>query len=70
MSQAGFSGVRSQPGERVTFNPANIRSTFARFDPRLSHLSNLNAANASPVVGGATMTAQERDELEAYLARR
>jgi hypothetical protein len=55
---------------RVVPNPRNIRSTFARFDPRLAHLSNLNAANASPLVGGATLSAQERDELEAYLARR
>jgi len=37
--------------EQVTFDPANIRSRFARFDPRLSHLSNLNAANADPITG-------------------
>jgi hypothetical protein len=36
-------------------NPANIRSQFARFDPRLAHLSNLNASNASPSVGAMTM---------------
>lgn len=30
----------------ATFNPANIRSKFARFDPRLKHLANLSAAGA------------------------
>jgi len=29
---------------RVEFNPKNIRSKFARFDPRLAHLKNLTAA--------------------------
>lgn len=29
--------------EYVTFDPTNIRSRFARFDPRLSHLKNLSA---------------------------
>lgn len=43
MGGDGFAGVMSQPGERVTFDPANIRSRFARFDPRLSHLRNLSA---------------------------
>lgn len=29
--------------ENTTFDPANIRSRFARFDPRLAHLRNLSA---------------------------
>jgi len=44
MSANGYSGVISNSGERVTFDPANIRSRFARFDPRLKELSNLSAS--------------------------
>jgi len=45
-------------------DPSNIRSQFARFDPRLGHLSNLNAANASPMTGLlAAPVAQETQEL-------
>jgi len=54
------------------FDPTNIRSRFARFDPRLSHLANLNAANASPMTGLMGAQAGSRDEeiqrLAAYLA--
>ena len=32
----------------MTADPSNIRSQFARFDPRLSHLSNLSASGMSP----------------------
>lgn len=46
--------------EQVIYDPRNIRSRFARFDPRLSHLANLNAANVSPIAGLlALMQAQE-----------
>jgi len=49
---------------RVITDPTNIRSRFARFDPRLGHLSNLNAANASPMTGLlAAPVAQETQEL-------
>lgn len=48
MSGWGHAGVHSQPGERVTFYPRNIRSRFARFDPRLRHLAHLSAG-----IGGA-----------------
>jgi len=34
----------------ISSNPADIRSRFARFDPRLSHLRNLSAG-----VGGLTL---------------
>ena len=51
LSDAGYKGV-IQPGTdwdgRVVFNPQNVRSRFARFDPRLSHLKNLSAG-----IGGA-----------------
>ena len=49
LAGAGY-GSRSGPAmvgdgtDRVTFDPSNIRSRFARFDPRLKNLSNLSAA--------------------------
>jgi hypothetical protein len=44
----------------ATVDPTSVRSRFARFDPRLSHLANLNAANISPLAGLlAIMQAQE-----------
>lgn len=75
MSGQGYSGVLSQPGERVTFNPENIRSRFARFDPRLSHLANLNAANIDPLTGAVAMGASQQQNtdplanLRAYIAQ-
>jgi len=58
--------------ERVIYDPTNIRSRFARFDPRLSHLSNLNAANVSPITGAAAMSASQQNDplanLRAYIA--
>jgi len=44
----------------VTFDPANIRSRFARFDLRLSHLRNLSAG-----VGGAAVLTALGDDAEA-----
>jgi hypothetical protein len=49
-------------GDIVTFEPTNIRSRFARFDPEFSHLSNLSAANASPTAGLLASGAQEQDK--------
>jgi len=48
--------------EYVTFNPANIRSRFARFDPEFAHLSNLSAANIDPLSGlfGAMAAEEQR----------
>lgn len=44
----------------VTFDPANIRSRFARFDPRLAHLRNLSAGVAGGVpLGLMSMTTNE-----------
>lgn len=45
-----------------TFDPVNIRGRFARFDPRLSHLANLNAANVSPLAGMVAMGPSEDDK--------
>jgi hypothetical protein len=36
--------VKEEPWETVTFDPTNIRSQFARFDPRLDHLAHLSAS--------------------------
>ena len=45
----------------AVFDPRVVRSRFARFDPRLSHLANLNAANVSPIAGLlAILQAQEQ----------
>jgi len=52
----GFSGVDAKH-EFTTFYPENVRSKFARFDPRLSHLKNLSAAIAS--VPGGLLALQE-----------
>ena len=57
---SGFDGAVLRGGETVqdvsaagdnyvTFDPTKIRSRFARFDPRLAHLKNLNAALAGGV---------------------
>lgn len=44
----------------AVLNPANIRSRFARFDPRLSHLKNLSAG-----IGGAAVLSALGDDAEA-----
>jgi hypothetical protein len=46
--------------ENVTFDPRNVRSRFARFDPEFAHLANLNAANIDPLAGllGASASQQ------------
>jgi hypothetical protein len=65
LAEQGFAGVQSaSPGHLATINPSNIRSQFARFDPRLSHLSNLSAANVSPTAGLlGSAVAQEQQAL-------
>ena len=67
-----FTSVRS--GNEINiFDPANIRSRFARFDPRLSHLSNLTAANASPISGilaQSGVSENQAQRIEDYLRKR
>ena len=48
--------------DRVTFKPSNIRSRFARFDPRLKNLSNLSAAVPLAVGAGAASRGMQGDE--------
>jgi hypothetical protein len=62
----GFSGlnVSVSDGSSVvtTFDPSNIRSKFARFDPRLSNLRNLSAGVAG--AGAVGLAAQSRQPEE------
>ena len=46
---AGFAGVQGRNENSTIFDPTNIRSQFARFDPRLSHLSHLSAATGGAI---------------------
>jgi hypothetical protein len=72
--QQGFL-VSDEAGVSAAMGPnALIRSRFARFDPRLSHLSNLSAANIDPLTGAAAMGASQQQQdplasLRAYLAQ-
>lgn len=60
LSQAGYSGVKGPEAlggnVRVSYNPADVRSRFARFDPRLSHLANLSAGLSAAGLLGAGYT--------------
>jgi hypothetical protein len=62
----GFSGMDLQTTDptgakvQTTFDASDVRSQFARFDPRLAHLSNLTAANASKPVGILVLEQQAR----------
>jgi hypothetical protein len=58
----------SAPSEvDVRLSPNLVRSRFARFDPEFRHLSNLNAANASPLLGlFALMAAEEQRNGQQY----
>jgi hypothetical protein len=60
LDDLGFSGVKVG-GEQTTVNPSNIRSRFARFDPRLAHLRNLSAG-----VGGLGLLSSMMPPEEQY----
>lgn len=71
---AGFTGVKGVESRgsnvRVNYNPEDVRSQFARFDPRLSHLSNVTAANMSPLGGLLAQSGVSDDQaqrIEDYL---
>tara|TARA_R110002126_G_scaffold73946_2_gene184538 strand:- start:5696 stop:7855 length:2160 start_codon:yes stop_codon:yes gene_type:complete len=56
----GFTPIDNQ---QAHFNPANIRSRFARFDPEFAHLSNLSAGVAGlGVVGLGATQGQQTDD--------
>ena len=71
LKRRGFAGV-DDAVTALTFDPTNIRSRFARFDPRLSNLRNLSAANVDPLTGAAAVSASQQDDplanLRAYIA--
>ena len=79
LSDLDYSGISGPEGlgnrVRVSFNPQDVRSRFARFDPRLSHLANLNAANIDPLTGAVAMGASQQQNtdplanLRAYIAQ-
>tara|TARA_Y100000385_G_scaffold280739_1_gene332384 strand:- start:425 stop:1369 length:945 start_codon:yes stop_codon:yes gene_type:complete len=54
-------------------DPTKLRSRFARFDPEFAHLSNLSAANASPIGGllaQSGVSDKQAERIEEYLRRR
>ena len=61
---SGYDGIKLEERDWVNstavFNPANIRSRFARFDPEFSDLSNLSAANANASVGALVLSQHAR----------
>ena len=57
--EMGFDGV-SVADERTILDPTNIRSQFARFDPRLSHLSHLSASTGGAMELARAITAKNR----------
>jgi hypothetical protein len=75
----GFSGMDLQTTDptgakvQTTFDARDIRSRFARFDPEFAHLSNLSAANASPIGGllaQSGVSDKQAERIEEYLRRR
>jgi hypothetical protein len=63
---------RKPSTDQITFDEGGrLRSRFARFDPEFSHLKNLTAANASPLVGLLTQGLSEKqaNKIEDYLYR-
>jgi hypothetical protein len=76
LQEAGFTGVKGVESRgsnvRVNYNPQDVRTQFARFDPRLSHLSNVTAANASPISGllaQSGVSSEQAQRIEDYLYR-
>jgi hypothetical protein len=66
LSEIGYSGIAGPEAAgqtvRASYNPADIRSIFARFDPRLSHLRNLNAALTAGVPLGLLAMQPEQEQ--------
>lgn len=60
-----FSSASNPSNVRVDFYPNSIRSKFARFDPRLENLGNINAALAGlialPVVARGLLATEEEE---------
>jgi hypothetical protein len=77
LEEAGFSGLKAEEGfgniTNLNYEPTDVRSRFARFDPEFAHLSNLSAANASPLGGllaQSGVSDKQAERIEEYLRRR
>jgi hypothetical protein len=77
LEEAGFTGLKAPESlgsvTRVNYNPQDVRSRFARFDPEFAHLSNLSAANVSPIGGllaQSGVSDKQAERIEEYLRRR
>jgi hypothetical protein len=77
LEEAGFTGLKAPESSgsvtRVNYNPQDVRSRFARFDPEFAHLSNLSAANVSPIGGllaQSGVSDKQAERIEEYLRRR
>lgn len=57
--EMGFDGV-SVADERTILDPTNIRSQFARFDPRLDHLAHLSASTGGAMELARAVMAKNR----------
>jgi hypothetical protein len=63
----GFMGGHKKQNVVAHFDPTQIRSRFARFDPRLSHLRNLSASVGGLGIALGLQQPSEEEELRAYL---
>jgi len=77
LEEAGFSGLKAEESfgniTNLNYEPTDVRSRFARFDPEFAHLSNLSAANASPIGGllaQSGVSDKQAERIEEYLRRR
>ena len=61
-----YGDVAGERRETAVYNPQNIRSQFARFDPEFAHLSNLSAANADYLTGLVASGASDDEVQAAY----
>ena len=58
--KAGYSGVQARNENSTIFDPTNIRSQFARFDPRLGHLAHLSASTGGAMDLARAVMAKDR----------
>jgi hypothetical protein len=62
----GLSGA-SRDWDVAVFDPRNIRSQFARFDPRLGHLANLSAGIGGAAIGINALATPQQDDADRQL---
>jgi len=67
LSEYGFDANKSVMGAPVVFDPSNIRSRFARFDPEFRHLANLSAGIGAVGLLGSINRDEIDRETAAYL---